>query len=184
MKTLSITRLGRLFGLSRSTLLYYDRIGLLPPSDRTESGYRVYGDKDRRRLERICRLRETGLRLADIKGCLASHGKPAAGVLKRRLQETAEEISRLKQQQRLLARMLKRVARPAAGSLVDKRLWVAMLRAAGMSNAAMGRWHAEFESRAPQAHNEFLLSLGIPDAEAKRIREWSAKPYGGNPSAD
>jgi len=30
------------FGLSRSTLLYYDSIGLLSPSERTASNYRLY----------------------------------------------------------------------------------------------------------------------------------------------
>src|SRR5262245_19662656 len=54
MKTYSISRLARAFGLSRSTLLYYDRIGLLAPSGRTGSGYRSYSEKDYRQLERIC----------------------------------------------------------------------------------------------------------------------------------
>jgi len=36
-----ITELARKHGLSRSTLLYYDRIGLLTPSGRSEAGYRL-----------------------------------------------------------------------------------------------------------------------------------------------
>ena len=44
MKTYSISKLARACGLSRSTLLYYDRLGLLPPSGRTGSGYRCYSD--------------------------------------------------------------------------------------------------------------------------------------------
>jgi DNA-binding transcriptional MerR regulator len=46
MKTYSISKLARAFGLSRSTLLYYDRIGLLAASGRTGSGYRCYSEKD------------------------------------------------------------------------------------------------------------------------------------------
>lgn len=38
---------------------------------------------------------------------------------------------------------------------------------------AMMTWHAEFESRAPEAHHEFLRSLGIPEDEAQHIRERS-----------
>lgn len=53
MKTFRITELGKRFGLSRSTLLYYDRIGLLQPSGRTEAGYREYTRSDADRLERI-----------------------------------------------------------------------------------------------------------------------------------
>ena len=39
---LTIGKLARKFDLSRSTLLYYDRIGLLKPSGRTRANYRVY----------------------------------------------------------------------------------------------------------------------------------------------
>jgi MerR family transcriptional regulator, thiopeptide resistance regulator len=58
---------------------------------------------------------------------------------------------------------------------VDRDLWVEMLRAAGMDDRAMARWHAEFEERAPEAHREFLLSLGIPEGEALEIRNWSRR---------
>ncbi len=37
-----ITQLAQRQGLSRSTLLHYDRIGLLHASDRSPSGYRIY----------------------------------------------------------------------------------------------------------------------------------------------
>lgn len=42
--------LGRLFGLSRTALLYYDSIGLLKPSGRSASGYRRYGESGFRRI--------------------------------------------------------------------------------------------------------------------------------------
>jgi len=53
-------------------------------------------------------------------------------------------------------------------------MFVAMLRAAGMDDAGMKQLHVEFERRAPQAHHNFLLSLGIPETEALQIRKWSA----------
>jgi hypothetical protein len=42
--------------------------------------------------------------------------------------------------------------------------------AAGLDDAAMDTWHAEFEKRAPQAHHAFLHSLGIPEEEIRKIR--------------
>lgn len=174
MKTYSISKLGRAFGLSRSALLYYDRAGLLPPSGRTGAGYRTYTDKDCRRLERICHFRQAGLTLKEIQAVLSSGGKPAAALLEKRISETAAHILSLKQQQRLLAGMLTRIASGRLPPAVDKRLWVEMLRAAGMDQNAMKRWHMEFERRAPEGHNEFLLSLGIPQNEVAEIRRWSA----------
>ena len=173
MKTYSISKLARAFGLSRSTLLYYDRIGLLEPSGRTGSGYRYYSEKDYRRLERIRHFREAGLTLKDIRAVLSSGGKPGVKLLDKRMRETAANIVDLKNQQRLLAGMLNRIASGNSLSPVDKELWVEMLQAAGMNQKARKRWHTEFERRAPEAHNEFLLSLGIPREEVAMIRRWS-----------
>src|SRR6185503_19923577 len=39
----SVSRLARRFGLSRTALLYYDRLGLLSPSERSAAGDRLYG---------------------------------------------------------------------------------------------------------------------------------------------
>jgi len=55
--TYTVGRLGELCGISRSTLLYYDSLGLLSPSGRSPSGYRLYSEADRARLERILAFR-------------------------------------------------------------------------------------------------------------------------------
>ena len=173
MKTYSISTLARACGLSRSTLLYYDRLGLLNPSGRNGSGYRYYTDREHRRLERIVHFREAGLSLKEIRAVLSSGGKPGTKLLEKRLRETAEKIVGLKNQQRLLARMFRRVASGKGPPIVDVELWVEMLDAAGMDEDARRRWHTEFERRAPEGHQEFLLSLGIPRDEVERIRQWS-----------
>jgi DNA-binding transcriptional MerR regulator len=173
MKTYSISNLARVCGLSRSTLLYYDRLGLLKPSGRTGSGYRYYGDADRRRLERIGHFREAGLTLKEIRAVLSSGGKPGTRLLETRLRETTDSIVGLKNQQRLLAGMLRQVASGKRPPVVDVDLWVELLEAAGMDEASRRRWHTEFERRAPEGHQEFLLSLGIPGDQVERIQRWS-----------
>jgi DNA-binding transcriptional MerR regulator len=173
MKTYSISRLAHACGLSRSTLLYYDRLGLLKPSGRTGSGYRYYTDNDQRRLERIGHFRQAGLSLKEISAVLSSNGKPGTRLLEKRLRETAQNIVGLKHQQRLLAGMLRQVTSGKRFPIVDVELWVEMLDAAGMDEDARHRWHTEFERRAPEGHQEFLLSLGIPVEEVRRIQRWS-----------
>jgi hypothetical protein len=37
----------------------------------------------------------------------------------------------------------------------------------------MRRWHVEFERMAPEAHRDFLESLGIPAGEIRSIRRLS-----------
>lgn len=168
-----ITQLARQFGLSRSTLLYYDRIGLLPPSGRSEAGYRHYSAADRSRLESICSLRRAGMDIEGIKAILATAGDDTTTVLRRRLDEIGAEIDALRTKQHLLAGMLKVQGEGGPGATVNKEMFVAMLRAAGMDDAAMKKLHVEFERREPQAHHAFLLSLGISEKEALLIRKWS-----------
>ena len=175
MTTYSISQLARSFGLSRSTLLYYDRIGLLRAPERTASGYRRYTQHEYDRLERICVFRAAGLQLADVKKLLSDGDAPAAEVLEKHLRELDRQILSLRNQQQLIVMMLKNITGVAKVPVVDKEMWVTMLEAAGMDEAAMTLWHAEFEYRAPEAHHDFLLSLGIPEEEAQKIKEWSRK---------
>lgn len=168
-----ITELARQFGLSRSTLLYYDRIGLLTPSGHSEAGYRLYSQNNKDRLAAICNLRQAGLTIEDIRRVLSAEEDANAAVLKRRMRELGEEIRTLQAQQRLLGKMLQVESLGELPVTVDKHAWIDMLRAAGMDEVAMGKWHAEFERRAPEAHHQFLLALGIAEDEALYIRKRS-----------
>src|SRR5215470_16739624 len=60
-------------GLTKRTLRYYEEIGLLPPTTRTEGGYRLYTPADVTHLERIKRIRELlGASLAEIREMVAA----------------------------------------------------------------------------------------------------------------
>lgn len=172
----SISELACAFGLSRSTLLYYHRIGLLPPSARSRANYRSYSEADREKLQTIRTYRQAGLSLEDIRALFSSEQDGATDILQHRLRILVAEVRELQAQQRLLAGMLQVKARGWRATTVDKAAWVVMLRAAGMSDAAMNAWHREFEQRAPEAHQDFLLSLGIPEEEALKLRERSRNP--------
>jgi len=171
-----ITELARQFGLSRSTLLYYDRIGLLTPSLRSSANYRHYSASDRERLEAICSLKRAGLEINGIKTILAAPCDDATGVLQRRLQQIGAEINALQTKQRMLAGMLRLSGAGGPTSSLDKEMFVEMLRASGMDDDAMKQLHVEFERRAPLAHHNFLLALGISELEALKIRSRSAAP--------
>lgn len=170
-----ITELARKFGLSRSTLLYYDRIGLLIPSERSKTGYRLYSSKDHDRLTTICSFRQAGLTIEDIRRILSTEEDADRTVLQRRMRELGEEIHILQTQQHLLGKMLQFQSLEELPATIDQQAWIEMLRAAGMDEKAMKKWHSEFEHRAPEAHHKFLLTLGISEEEALFIREQSTK---------
>lgn len=68
--TMTIGELARRTALPVKTIRFYSDEGLLPPSDRTESGYRLYGEKELARLELIRTLRDAGVDLATIRSVL------------------------------------------------------------------------------------------------------------------
>jgi MerR family transcriptional regulator, thiopeptide resistance regulator len=172
---LTVTRLARACGLSRTAVLYYESLGLLQPARRTLGNYRDYGPKELERLKRICIYRDAGLKLCDIRSILDEPRGDAAGVLKRRLLELGGEIEKLREHQRAIARLLSRTDRLRRSPMVTKEKWVSVMRAAGFTADDMHRWHAVFEKSAPGEHQEFLEFLHIPPEEIETIREWSRK---------
>lgn len=168
---ISVGKLAKRFGLSRSALLYYDRIGLLTPSGRSRAGYRLYDEADVARLEAICRYREAGLSLEAIGELLET--RQTTELLEGRLEQLNGEIEALRLQQRVIVRLLGDPQKLLNSRALDVDAWTALLRAAGLDDAGMRRWHVEFERMAPQAHADFLASLGLSESEVTRIRKWS-----------
>ena len=69
---MTVKQVSQLTGVSVRTLQYYDRIGLLPPGERTEAGYRLYDDTALERLQQILLFRELEFPLSHIKEILDS----------------------------------------------------------------------------------------------------------------
>ena len=169
---LSVTQLARACGLSRSTVLYYESIGLLPRPPRSQGNYRRYGDAHLARLRQIGTYRDSGLKLADIRILLAQagDGDGAAAVLRRRLAEIGAEIERLKGQQQAICGLLRYRGSTSRRRIMTKDKWIEIMRAAGLTQADRHRWHAEFEKAAPEDHQTFLEYLKIPSDEISAIR--------------
>ncbi len=82
-------------GVTVRTLHFYDRLGLLSPTARTDSGYRLYGESDLERLEQILALRFVGLELDQIKNLLDGPPQPLADALRLQHRIIADEKRRL-----------------------------------------------------------------------------------------
>ena len=71
-------------GCNAETIRYYEKIGLLPEPDRSESGHRLYSAADQKRLRFILRGRELGFsieELRDLLGLVDSKDYTCADVL-------------------------------------------------------------------------------------------------------
>ena len=170
----TVSKLAARCGLSRGTLLYYESIGLLKPPARSAANYRRYGERDLQRLQQVCAYRHAGLTLDDIRAILDRRESDAAAVLKRRLLALDREIETRRAHQRAILKLLKNDS-IGRKKMITKEKWVSIMKASGLTEADMHRWHAEFEKAAPEEHREFLEFLHIPAEEIQTIRDWSRK---------
>ncbi len=101
MKSYRIGDVTNLLGISADTLRYYEKIGLLPAINRTESGIRVYLERDLSRLRFIRRAQKMQFSLKEIAELLKmredpQHARDEIRVLTRgKLREVEEHLDDL-----------------------------------------------------------------------------------------
>lgn len=173
---LTISKLAKQFGLSRSTLLYYDSKGLLSPSGHQQGEYRIYGENEVKRLEKICTYRDAGIPLKAIKKILDIPDTDFTKILSKRFEELNRELSRLQEQQKIIADLLQNPTLLKKPEKMTKKMWSSILKASGLSEEGMRNWHITFESEAPEQHKAFLQYLQISEDEIEFIRSWAVEP--------
>lgn len=137
---LTISELATSVGLSRSTLLYYEKLGLLR-ARRQHNGYRHYSDADRQRLVLLQQLQAAGLSLKECQACL--DGKIDRDRLRQRFAALRSELETKNRALCLLTALL------GEGSLRE--------------------WHESIEQQAPDLHRQWLITQGFSSDEASRV---------------
>lgn len=123
MHTISIGRLAEEAKVNVDTIRYYERQGLLPPAERSASGYRKYRQSDLERLRFILRSKELGFTLAEIGDLLSLTSDRATdmrGVRRKaedRLEQVEGKIAELKRVRRGLKQLIDSC--PGKGELVS-----------------------------------------------------------------
>jgi DNA-binding transcriptional MerR regulator len=116
--SLTVSHLGAEVGLSAATIRYYERLGLLPPAERTAAGYRQYPKEAVERLRFVKSAQRLGLRLREIAELLAicDQGLCPCGhseaLLRTRMAEIDAQVVELQAVRAELARVVERY--PAA----------------------------------------------------------------------
>lgn len=81
---------------------HYHKLGLLPPVPRSRGNYRLYTDRDVRRLQRVVALKQQGFQLSHIRQLLDSHSEETIdstlmAQLERQYRSVIQQITRLRQ---------------------------------------------------------------------------------------
>ncbi|UPR59102.1 MerR family transcriptional regulator [Vibrio sp. ED004] len=140
-----ISELAELVGLSRSTLLYYGKLGLIE-AQRQNNGYRLYSEKDLQRVRLLQQLQAGGLTLKECQACLDA--KIERSLLENRLKQLDEELLQKQQSRDLLAAML--------------------------GESGLEEWHESMDKLAPDAHLDWLIKQGFDEKQALRLK-WLSK---------
>ena len=93
-------------GITVRTLHHYDEIGVLRPSERSPSGYRIYDEADLERLQEVLFFRELGFGLGEIRTSLADPGLDRRQVLLRQRSLMADQVKRFRQMVKAIDRAL------------------------------------------------------------------------------
>lgn len=169
----TVGEIAKKFGISRSTLLYYDAIGVLKPSERSASNYRLYSAHDIEKMKRIVLYRDAGIPLKSITVILGKDHHDTLPILESRLFEINKEIQNLRTQQNVILKILKSEKALQHSRIFTKNQWIALLKSAGLEENNMMQFHVEFERMSPEAHQDFLESLGMREKEVQLIRKMS-----------
>ena len=92
LAAMKVGTLSELSGITVRTLHYYDEIGLLKPSRRTQSGHRIYTDTDIARLQQIKSLQGLGFSLDEIQKMLTQHNRTPVRILERHISLLNDQI--------------------------------------------------------------------------------------------
>ncbi len=105
-------------GVSAKMIRYYEDIGIVPPIQRTSSGYRNYSDPDIRRLRFIRRARDLGFSIAEIRDLLKlwANEKRESADVKRIAQQHVSELQRRIESMTQMANTLNDLISRCAGS--------------------------------------------------------------------
>lgn len=94
----TVKEISKITGISVRTLHYYDEIGLLNPTDKSEAGYRLYDDKALETLQQILFFREFDISLKEIKAVMDNPNLDKNQILKmqkKMLMAKKERMTRL-----------------------------------------------------------------------------------------
>lgn len=106
MSLLKVGEVAKKTGLTVRALHYYDEIGLLTPTHRSDAGYRLYTADDLMQLQKIKSLQQLGFSLEDITSLMQSGIEPLSDIINKHIQSLTFQI----EQQRVLILRLQTLA--------------------------------------------------------------------------
>jgi DNA-binding transcriptional MerR regulator len=171
---LRIGEAARLVRVTPKTVRHYEKIGLLPEAERSESGYRLYSANDLLRLNRVKRLRSLGLTLRQVRSVLGEGDSELSlrTTLEALRTEVGVEITRLEERRRLIDEALSREGLEAETSPSFKRAMELLgEHLSGVSESAL-----EQDKKLWSVLDAFEWPEGYEDKNEELFRYYAERP--------
>lgn len=167
---LKVGDLAKRCGLTVRMLHHYDAIGLLTPSARSDSGYRLYDKADVVRLHQIQALRRFGMSLADVGAFLANPDASLTTIVARQIAMLDQQIEQASVLRDRLSRLHDQLVRKEEPELAE---WLTTLESMTMYDKYLS---AEERERAERLDADVLrgekwaaLVATVRDAMARKV---------------
>jgi DNA-binding transcriptional MerR regulator len=167
----SVGKLAQKYGLSRTALLYYEKIGLLSASGRSPVGYRYYNQNDANRLAQILVFRSMGIALKEIKELLSTTESDITAILIKQLNEINLDIQILRERQGRIINMFHKLTILYRTVTAKNTLeFQNILNQAGIGGPTTAlKWHQNFDQASPEEHVRFLKTIGFTMTEIDEL---------------
>ncbi|MGT2895980.1 MerR family transcriptional regulator [Streptococcus entericus] len=163
--------LAKIAGVTVRTVQYYDKQGLLSPSDWTEGGRRLYTEGDLEQLRLICYLRELDFSLAQIKDLLDE--KEATAVLVTLLDSHIADLEKAAQEQ---ADKLRELYTLRKGLQEDQPITLNQLPGISLTMTQNHRWHRFISKQLLKLLPLVLSFIGLALLVGKSGQNWLMLP--------
>ncbi len=152
--------------VSVRALRFYDKVGLLSPTNYTEAGYRLYTDRDFLRLQQILALKFLGFSLEEIKRCLQVGPtvlREALALQRAMMQEKREQldavIAAIDETQNLLQS--------------NQQEWESIVRVIRVMHMSQTNdWRKKYFSDVQLQHLEELSKQSYTDEQRAKLAAW------------
>jgi MerR family transcriptional regulator, thiopeptide resistance regulator len=154
-------------GISVRTLHHYDQLGLLRPSGRTESGYRLYTEWDMLYLQQILTLRYLGFSLEQVGQLLRRPEFDLVASLRAQREVLRERIAELQEMGSALDRLL---AQHEGAGQWD---WALVARASAAASQALAQKGTRMDNEQMMKRFEELGKQLRPGEREEMEQEWT-----------
>lgn len=147
---LSVSKVAKILGVARSTLIYYERKGIVKPKRNQNNGYREYSTDDLNKLKQLKYLQSAGFSLIETVNIV--DGELEQNLIRDRLFELNQKIEEMITAREVIKFLLTHAKGKPQDFSIDEHV--------------EKEWHATFAEKGSDAYFLWLKQLGLDEKEA------------------